>query len=82
MKKISMIVPCYNEEKNVTKFFEEVKKVYENHNEYKLEIIFIDDGSTDDTLKELKNIAKDKTFTIKSYLFLETLAKNLHYLRD
>lgn len=26
MKKISMIVPCYNEEKNVTKFFEEVKR--------------------------------------------------------
>lgn len=75
MKKISMIVPCYNEEKNVTKFFEEVKKVYENHKEYKLEIIFIDDGSTDDTLKELKNITNDKTFDIKVISFSRNFGK-------
>ncbi|UCS92431.1 glycosyltransferase family 2 protein [Echinicola marina] len=52
---ISVVIPCYNEALNVKDFYNRIKKtlsIYENY-----EIIFIDDGSTDTTLFELKNIA-------------------------
>ncbi len=59
MKKISLIVPMYNEEENVKKFYEETKEVLQNiKNSYDYELIFIDDGSTDNTLVLLKELAK------------------------
>lgn len=56
MKKISIIVPCYNEEETVQIFNEEIKKVISN---YEYEIIFVDDGSSDNTLKIIKNISEE-----------------------
>ena len=47
MKKISMIVPCYNEEGKVKLFFEDAIKTYRDNKNYKIELIFIDDGSKD-----------------------------------
>ena len=59
MEKISLIVPMYNEEENVKKFYEETNKVLQNiKNSYDYELIFIDDGSTDNTLVLLKELAK------------------------
>ena len=53
---LSIIVPCYNEEKAVSVFFEEVIKTGTSLN-VQFELIFIDDGSRDDTLKILREIA-------------------------
>ena len=51
----SLIVPCYNEEGNLEKFYEEAEKVFSNANiEY--EYVFINDGSTDNSEKILKKI--------------------------
>lgn len=54
---ISIVIPCYNEEKAIGIFLEEISKtekiMAEKYNE-KFEYIFIDDGSTDGTLAELK----------------------------
>ena len=53
--KLSLIVPCYNEEGNVEKFFSEVNRVFENKVEdYDFE--FVNDGSTENTYKKLKYI--------------------------
>ena len=57
MKKIDIIVPCYNEEKCIEKFYKEIKKIDEK-NENDFEMIFINDGSSDDTLSIIKNLAK------------------------
>ena len=57
MKKISMVVPCYNEEGNVKLFFEDAINTYKGSRKYKLELIFVDDGSSDNTLMMLKEIA-------------------------
>ncbi|HIW71138.1 MAG TPA: glycosyltransferase family 2 protein [Candidatus Levilactobacillus faecigallinarum] len=62
MKKLSIVVPCYNEEESVTLFFSTVKEVINKINSDRKvivpEYIFIDDGSSDDTLKEIKKLNK------------------------
>ena len=55
-KKISIIIPVYNEEKSVRQLHGEIKAVM-GKLEYAYEIIFIDDGSDDETLVELKKLA-------------------------
>ena len=55
--KISIIVPCHNEQEVLPFFLEEVEKVYaQMHEKYNVEFeyIFIDDGSRDNTLALLK----------------------------
>lgn len=52
MKKILLIIPAYNEEKNILNAFNAVKK-YNNENKTKYDVIVINDGSTDDTEKIL-----------------------------
>jgi len=56
MKKISIIVPVYNEEANVEKLHSEIKSVCEAQR-YLYEIIFVDDGSSDATFKILKSLS-------------------------
>lgn len=57
MKKVSIIVPCYNEEESIPLFYKEIKKVFSKIN-YKLELIFVEDGSKDKTLELIKNLSK------------------------
>lgn len=57
MEKISIVVPCYNEEKNIKKFYEEMTKTLEKVKEkYNYEIIFVNDGSNDATEINVKKI--------------------------
>ncbi len=57
---ISVVIPAYNEEESIPILYEKLKKVLDSLNE-DYEIIFVDDGSTDGTLKVLKEISgKDK----------------------
>ena len=52
---LSIIVPCYNEKENVPKLQREfLPVVTELAGSHSLEVIFVDDGSTDDTLRALK----------------------------
>lgn len=56
MEGISVVVPVYNEEENVRECYAEIKEVLESFGrEY--EILFVDDGSKDSTLKELASIS-------------------------
>ncbi|MSC84097.1 glycosyltransferase [Eubacterium sp. am_0171] len=57
-EKISLIVPCYNEEEVLPYFFEEFKKTAGQLAEYELELLFVDDGSKDSTLDLAKDMAK------------------------
>jgi glucosyltransferase len=59
MKKLSIIVPCFNEEESIPYFYDEVKKVTRNM-DIKLELIFVDDGSRDKTLEVIKSKTDDK----------------------
>ncbi len=56
MEKISIIVPCYNEEEALPLFYKEVNKVSETMDE-EFEFIFVNDGSKDKTLEVIKNLS-------------------------
>jgi glycosyltransferase involved in cell wall biosynthesis len=54
---VSIIVPALNEEKNISLLFTEIKKAM-NCMKHSYEVIFVDDGSTDNTLKQILLLAK------------------------
>jgi len=58
MKKISVVVPCYNEEESLPAFYEEINRVSETMKKTNFEFIFINDGSKDNTLNILRDYAK------------------------
>lgn len=70
-KIISIIVPFFNEEESLPIFLDEIYKVDDQATNYNFEIIFIDDGSTDNGLNFLKKIAKNN----KNIIILE-LSRN------
>lgn len=55
--KISIIVPCFNEEESIPLFFSAVKKVTDEM-DAKFEFWFVDDGSEDNSLSEMKELYK------------------------
>ena len=58
MKKVSLVVPMYYEEKVVNQCYKRLTSVLQNLENYEYEIIFINDGSKDKTLELLEEIAK------------------------
>ena len=65
MKKLSVIIPCYNEEENIEPFY---KVISQTLKDIDYELVYINDGSTDQTLPRLKNIyTKDKNVKIISF---------------
>lgn len=66
MNKISIIVPCYNEQQSLPLFYKEIKAVFDRL-KYDYELLFINDGSKDDTLSVMRDLAKeDKNITYLS----------------
>ena len=59
MKKISVVIPMYNEEEVAKTSYLRIKKVLEELAQYDYEIIFVNDGSEDSTLKLLQEMAKE-----------------------
>lgn len=57
MRKISLIVPCYNEKEALPFFYNEVKKILDQI-EIDYEILFVNDGSKDETLEIIKEFNK------------------------
>lgn len=58
MTTISAIVPCFNEEASLMLFYEELCRVQRSAQTFELEMIFVDDGSSDGTLHVLRSLAE------------------------
>lgn len=69
-KRISIVIPAYNEEKNISFLIEQLGETLSNTN-YEYEVIFVDDGSRDNTLNEIKFNA-----AMHSNVFYVELSKN------
>lgn len=56
MNKIAVIVPCFNEEEAIPVYYREMCRVMEQMQEVEFELIFVDDGSTDGSLRMMKEL--------------------------
>ena len=73
MVNLSLVIPCYNEEKNIDPLFEKLKKLSDLDN--RIEIIIVDNGSTD---KTNTNILKNELYK-KDKIKLLLIEKNVGY---
>ena len=56
MKKIEMVVPCYNEELCIEPLYEEINRVMQELTNYEAAVLFVDDGSHDKTMEKIKGL--------------------------
>lgn len=68
---LSIVVPCFNEEESIGIFLKEIQNVL---NDYDYEIIYVNDGSEDNTLKNIKEIA-DSNSNIRYISFSRNFGK-------
>lgn len=74
MKKLSMIVPCYNEEAVLPAFYDEMIKVADGLSDYDFELLFVNDGSRDETQNIVESFAK-KDSRVKYVSFSRNFGK-------
>ena len=72
--KLSLIVPCYNEEKNIRPFHDAVVNAFRGEN-YDYEIVFVNDGSRDNTLGELKKLYSEVDTPLRILSFSRNFGK-------
>ena len=78
MKKISILVPVYNEENNIEPLYTEVDKVFKQLDGYDYEIIFTDNNSEDKSFEKIKKINGNNK-KIKGYSFQKNYGKENHF---
>lgn len=72
--KLSLVVPCYNEEQNVALFYQVAKNVFDAEG-YSYELVFVNDGSKDNTLGELKKLHAEADGNIRIVSFSRNFGK-------
>lgn len=72
--KLSLVVPCYNEADNVAAFQAAAIQAFEGCG-YDFEIVFVDDGSKDATLHQLRKLFKEQTCPVKVVSFSRNFGK-------
>ena len=72
--KLSLVVPCYNEAENVILFQEAVIQAFDGCG-YDYEIVFVDDGSSDTTLHNLKKLFARQACPVKVVSFSRNFGK-------
>ncbi|MBQ1211234.1 MAG: glycosyltransferase family 2 protein [Clostridia bacterium] len=74
--KLSLVVPCYNEEGNVEAFYAEVTRVFAENGVADYEFVFVNDGSRDQTYRKLKGLfAEHPESAIKVVSFSRNFGK-------
>lgn len=71
MNLLSIVVPCFNEDESVEIFLEEIQKTLKDYN---FEVIYVNDGSSDNTLKYIKELAS-KNSNVKYISFSRNFGK-------
>ena len=79
MKKITILVPAYNEEESLPKLYERVSKIMNEMTNYEFELLFINDGSKDNTLSIIKEL-REKDMRISYVDFSRNFGKEIAML--
>ena len=85
MKKISVSIPCWAEEKSVRQMYERLTKVFrEQLPQYDYEIIYVDDYSPDNTREEIRKLCAENrrvkaVFNVKNFGFNRNVFAALQY---
>ncbi|MCW6676647.1 glycosyltransferase family 2 protein [Aerococcaceae bacterium NML180378] len=72
---ITLVVPCYNEEETVSLFVEEILRVQTLLPDVFLEVLFVDDGSKDATLREIRRLVQEFPTRISYLSFSRNFGK-------
>src|SRR4030042_4748214 len=72
LKRLSVVVPIFNEEENITPLCRELKNVLEALG-MGYEVIFVDDGSTDTSNEVLQRLAKDDKKNKEQHIFFKKI---------
>ena len=59
MKRVTILVPCYNEESSLPELYAELCKLIGEHPEYEWEMLFVNDGSVDGTLEKIRQLREE-----------------------
>lgn len=74
-KKISFVIPVFNESKSIKRLYEEIKEVSSSSlKDFRFEIIFIDDGSKDESLEVMRSL-RETDYRIEIISFRKNLGK-------
>ena len=77
MKKVSLLIPAYNEEETIPLLYNELNKVIDKISGYEFEILFVNDGSSDNTLNILRDLRKrDSRVNSVSYTHLTNFGED------
>ncbi|MGF3213671.1 glycosyltransferase family 2 protein [Facklamia sp. P12945] len=72
---MTVVVPCYNEQKTIQPFIEAILKVQKDLKEVEIELLLIDDGSTDQTLNAIKEVVQQYPDSIEYLSFSRNFGK-------
>ena len=61
---LSIVIPCYNEEKNLQSLVGKIQEIKQNNQNINLEFILVNDGSTDQTSAKLFELNNDNIYSI------------------
>lgn len=63
MKKVSILIPCYNEEASLPALYDALQELMASNHQYEWEVLLVNDGSSDRTIDVIKELrAKDSRF--------------------
>ena len=72
--KLSLVVPCFNEEENVREFYNCVQETFQNHG-FSYDCVFVNDGSQDGTFRELQKLVQEQTGNVQVVSFSRNFGK-------
>lgn len=75
MKRIEIVVPCYNEEPCIYPLYEAVAEVFSGIDNYDWSLLYVNDGSSDGTLQKLKDLRAEKGERVEYISFARNFGK-------
>lgn len=75
MKKVTILIPCYNEEQSLPLLYEQLSSLMDSHKEYDWELLFVNDGSKDHTIGIIRQLRKLVGVKLITSIYPATLGK-------